>query len=258
MRLRITLEHKAGIILPWDYQYPVQEWIYRTLSKADTVLATMLHDAGYEWTGKGFKLFAFGRWTSMPYKAMGNTGMKLLAGQSQITVSFLLPEVLSAFVSGLFQGQSHVFYFRGATPLAIQVVGVEIESLPAFTDGSTRYSLLSGARISLNVEGRPQPLYVGPDYPQYADRILRNLLHKHNASCTEAERIGEAKDSSFNCISEVKTQKVNLVKDGNLIEMIGYKYNFELTAPAALHRVAYLAGVGEECSLGMGWVERME
>ena len=107
MRLKITFRHSANAIVPWDYQYAIQQWIYQTISKADDTMATVLHDHGFVYGGKSFKLFSFGPWRSYPYTPISDKGMKFSSPSSEIEVSFLLPSVLTTFVAGLFQEQQH-------------------------------------------------------------------------------------------------------------------------------------------------------
>ena len=113
MRLKITFQHESGVFLPYDYQYAIQEWIYRTLASADTELAMRLHDIGYPYDGKSFKLFSFGQWTGFPYVRKKDEGMWLNTTHSELKISFVLPEQLSTFVSGLFKDQRHTFFFKG-------------------------------------------------------------------------------------------------------------------------------------------------
>ncbi|MFZ1579979.1 MAG: hypothetical protein WAT26_02520, partial [Saprospiraceae bacterium] len=88
MRLRILMEHRAGIIIPWDYQYAIQQWIYHTLSNSDEAMATMLHDHGYTYEGRSFKLFSFGPWSSYPYDKIKDVGLRFRSSTSSIDVSF--------------------------------------------------------------------------------------------------------------------------------------------------------------------------
>lgn len=249
------MAHQSGIIIPWDYQYAIQQWIYQTISNADDALATMLHDHGYTYEGKSFKLFSFGPWHSFPYDKIKNAGIKFRSDKSFIEISFVLPDVLSTFVSGLFQNQQHTFYFKGN--IAIPVVTTQIAILPEpyFADGTLQYSLKTGARISVKVEGMHNPQYVGPDHEDYDYLFIQNLVNKHRSSLLYTGEPTQEYTIGMQVFDPVKTQMVTVPKDGNEIKMKGYKFGFELNAPAEIHRTLYYAGAGEECSVGMGWVE---
>jgi hypothetical protein len=141
MRLKITLHHAENVLLPWDYQYAVQSWIYHTLSQADEELTTRLHDIGFPYEKKRFKLFGFGQWVSLPYLKKGENGMLLQSGNSEIQVSFLLPELLSTFISGLFKDSLYTFYFPNKNSIATEVIGVEILPTPDFSQNNITYQL---------------------------------------------------------------------------------------------------------------------
>ena len=255
MRLKITMEHKPGIIIPWDYQYAIQQWIYQTISKADDTLATMLHDHGYVYEGKSFKLFSFGPWSSYPFKAIPNEGIKFCALSSYLELSFLLPSVLSSFVSGLFQDQKHTFYFKGSVKIPVITSQIEILPEPSFNDGLATYKVITGARISVGEEGQEHAQYKGPDDEDYDILFIQNLVNKHRSSLLYKGEITKEYTIGMEVFDPVKTQMVTVLKDGNEIKMKGYKFGFELNAPAEIHRTLYYAGAGEECSVGMGWVE---
>lgn len=258
MRIKVVFEHQKNVLLPWDYQYAVQEWIYRTLSLADEALSGKLHDIGYNFEGKYYKLFGFSPWIGMPYKTLGREGMRLMTDHSIITISFLFPDVLAAFVTGLFMDQSHTFYFTKSQKIPVQVRTVELESAPDFKDGNQRYSIKTGAKLSIRQENQMHPTYIGPDEESYSGRFIKNLMNKLSASMFQSEVIEGDKNAAFRVLSNYKSQKINIPKDGKIIEMVGYKFDFELDANAALHRTLYYAGAGEECSMGMGWVEVLE
>jgi CRISPR-associated endoribonuclease Cas6 len=258
MRLKITFQHKSGVFLPYDYQYAVQQWIYQTIANADTTIATRLHDIGYPYEGKSFKLFSFGQWRGVPFKPKLHEGFWIHHHQSDIMVSFVLPEQLATFVSGLFKDQSHTFYFKGGISIAVVTGQIEILQEPKFQQGTYRYKIVTGARISIGEEGKKRPQYKGPDYDDYEHLFIQNLVHKHRASLYyKGDETNEYK-IGMSIFDPVKTQMFNVPKENNTITMRGYKFDFELTAPAEIHKTLYFAGAGEECSMGMGWVEMID
>ena len=258
MRLRILMEHRAGIIIPWDYQYAIQQWIYHTLSNSDEAMATMLHDHGYTYEGRSFKLFSFGPWSSYPYDKIKDVGLRFRSSTSSIDVSFLLPEVLTAFVSGLFQDQTHNFYFKGGISVPITTRNIEILPEPTFYDGASTYKIVTGARISVGEEGQEHPQYKGPEHEDYDFLFVQNLVNKHRSSLLYKGEPTQEYVIGMQVFDPVKSQMVTVPKDNNEIKMKGYKFDFELNAPAEIHKTLYYAGAGEECSVGMGWVEKMD
>ena len=255
MRIKVTFQHDQGILIPWDYQYAVQQWVYKILAAADVMLAKKLHDCGYIYKGKSFKLFCFGPWNSYPYKVLPNQGIMFSAPNSHLEISFLLPSVLSTFVSGLFKDQRHTFFFKDKISIHVSTVQFELLPEPTFADGPASYQLMTGCRISVHEAGHAQ--YIGPKHVDYHYNFIQNLMNKHRSSLLYQGAAEKEYAISMQVHDSVKTQKVNIPKDGKLIEMIGYKFGLELNAPAEIHRTLYYAGAGEECSVGMGWVERI-
>lgn len=254
MRIKIIFEHSRDVIIPWDYQYAVQSWIYKILDHANPELAAKLHDHGYAYEGKHFKLFCFGPWQCY-YKPLGQAGMKLLENISNLSIGFLLPEVLTEFVRGLFKDQAYTFYFKGFDPMPIRMVSVQRLSEQEIPEESRDYRLLTGARISIKDESKKHPQYIGPGHQDYIDHLKLNTIRKFNASVLVDQSKQHQFSVDFNITSPFKTQKVNIPKGDKLTEMIGYKYAFTLKAPQYIHDTLLYAGLGEECSMGLGWVE---
>lgn len=256
MRIKIRLKHLPNILLPFDYQYAVQEWIYRIASRADKELGNNLHNIGYVYHNKPYKLFCFSPWYGQPYLIDRNKGIVLKSDISEIKISFALPNVLQSFIAGLFTDQNHTFFFKGGHSFDVQTVGVELLP-PLKMDSSINiYSLKSGARLSIHLTERKHPLYIDPTHPEYKARFLQNLINKHQASILNSENLViDINDLDFKLLGDFRSHKYNVHKEGNTIQSIAYSYDFELNAPIPIHEILNDSGAGEECSLGLGWVE---
>lgn len=257
MRLKVHFQHQAESLIPFDYQYAVQQWIYKMINRANVAFANELHNHGFVIDGKSFKLFAFSQWKCQFYALIKDKGLLMKANHSEIVLSFAIPKALESFVAGLFMQQVHTFYFKHYLPVHITVNQVEILQSPDFKDGLNSYVLETGARISLYTGHDSHPKYLSPEDDKYESKFIQNLKNKakvfsqvlgNNDSFEEAP-------ISFKVKTKPKSQKFNVPKDNHLIESIAYRYDFELNAPAFIHNTLYNAGAGEECSLGMGWVE---
>jgi hypothetical protein len=84
-----------------------------------------------------FKLFSFGPWSCYPYDKIKDVGMRFRTSKSFLEISFVLPSVLSTFVSGLFQDQKHTFYFKGNITIPVVTSQIEILPEPIFSDGTS-------------------------------------------------------------------------------------------------------------------------
>lgn len=62
--------------------------------------------------------------------------------------------------------------------------------------------------------------------------------------------------SGFRFELEERTVKSSLINIKG-VYMRGYRYRFRLIAPVELQKIAYDGGLGEECSQGFGFIERI-
>lgn len=251
--LHITSRNR---ILPINYQYPLHSWIYKVIQSADAEFSRFLHDEGYRSGYKSFKLFTFSPLSCQPYKIYPQEQRIELKGQEvQLQISFLIDQAAEHFIRGLFAGQQ---FSLGDTisQVDFEVVRIEAQPRPDFTE-TMRYRCLSPIVISAKEEGQYHAQYLHPEDRLYADLFMRHLVQKQAA-------IPQAVDIATNTSWSEEAWKFRLLgkprKKGIHIkqhsrhhtQVIGYLYDFELTAPVEVHEMAYYAGFGEKNSLGFG------
>ena len=71
MRIKVILVTDVPISIPINYQYQLSSAIYNLLQKADQEYARELHQKGYEFGSKKFKLFTFSSLFPDFYKIRG-------------------------------------------------------------------------------------------------------------------------------------------------------------------------------------------
>ena len=234
----------------------ISSWIYRTLGKADSEYASKLHEYGYDFRGRKYKLFTFGslkpKWYQVDRKRAAFT---LVESPTILELSFYMDEAIQHFVTGLFQGQ-HFELSSGRFRGAFEVVGVEILPKPEFLD-KMRFRLASPLCVSKNKEGYKHPQYLPPDDEEYEILLLQNLVRKQNALLVgvpvNSTPTGLDLDfqHSFKRLSPARSKLFSI--KGTKIK--GYIFDFELKAPASLLELGYFGGFGEKnSSLGMGMV----
>lgn len=59
MELRLKFRRIAGNLLPVNYQYPLSSWIYKVIGTADLNYSTFLHEKGFAFDNRRFKMFTF-------------------------------------------------------------------------------------------------------------------------------------------------------------------------------------------------------
>lgn len=259
-------------ILPINYQYPLHSWIYKVIQSADAEFSSFLHDEGYR-SGdcrsghKSFKLFTFSPLACQPYKIYPQEQRIELKGQEiQLQISFLIDQAAEHFIRGLFAGQQ---FSLGDTisQVDFEVVRIEAQPRPVF-QSTMCYRCLSPVVISQKETGRQHAQYVYPEDPSYAALFLRHLVQKQltvlqlvheggNQAWIEAVR--RAADWQFRLRSKPRKKGIHIKQHTpHHTQVIGYLYDFELTAPPEVQEMAYYAGFGEKNSLGFGMCEKIK
>lgn len=250
MRIQLTLEHPPRQILPINYQYLVSSWIYRTLGNADADFAQQLHEYGYDFGGKQYKLFAFSslrpKWFDIDKKEATFT---LSKSPTTIELSFYVDEAVQHFVMGLFKDQAFSLS-SGRFKADFTVSGIEMLPKPVF-EKTMRFRTQTPICVSRNIEGQPHAHYASPEEEGYGQWLLENLVRKQHALMPQV--IGAEERSveldfpyEFKLLSEPKS-KLLTIKG---ISIRGYLFDFELTAPKELMELGYFGGFGGKGSSG--------
>lgn len=251
MRIRLQLTIKRGSnTLPINYQYPVAAWIYKTIHLANPEFSAWLHEHGYSYENRKFKLFTFSPIKFEDYIIQKDRIIAQTPNCS-ITLSFLLPEAVKHFVSGCFKSQ-HFGLGDKTSQVDFEAQAIDIESEIEFAN-AMRFRSVSPICISEPVErnGKLTSQYLSPDDAGYEKRFFDNLREKY-LSANEG-----AKELTGNCkLTVLSTPKSKLItiKQGTPAEskVRGYQYNFEIEAPKELIEVGYYAGFGSMNSMGFG------
>ena len=258
--LRITSQQR---VLPINYQYPLHSWVYRVIQQADAEFSRFLHNEGYTLEGRRFKLFTFSQLKGEPYRIFKKEErIGFYGSELQLGVSFWIPEAAEHFIRGLFTGQQ----FRLGDKISqvdLEVVRIEALHRPTFNKGM-RYRTVTPVVVSKRVPDRKHPQYLLPNDKEYAQRLLMNLQRKAEAvglSLTAPTMVSKelAEHWELNLISPFRKKGI-LVKQHTPMQnkIIGYIYDFTLTAPPEVQQLAYYAGLGEDNSMGFGYVEELK
>jgi CRISPR-associated endoribonuclease Cas6 len=259
MRLKLQLNCRPNGVLSFNYHYALQAVIYKTLQRADPVFSHWLHEKGYEASGKKrFKLFTFSDLNGLYKPNFQDQTLQFQTNSVEWIISFCVDSAMEKFISGLFQNQR----LTVATPkgkIDFEVANIEIMETPLFTD-TMRFRAMMPICISEQQEGRPQAKYLAPDEPNYNTLFLSNLANKYRAATGNTEGgqdVGFGTSNGGNylkILSEPRKRGLDTVKaDLNRpIKVIGYTYDFEISAPIEWLKVGYTAGFGKSSSGGFG------
>ncbi len=255
-KIRLTRTGRENF-LPINYQYELSAVIYKIIDSANAEFAAFLHDEGFVAFGRHFRLFTFSRLDFSGSKVIRERGLIQHFGQeASFEISFLIDRAAEEFIKGLFLAQA----FRLGDKISCidyLVTGIETITPPVFKE-MMHYRSLSPIFI------RKKRDTGGEDYLKsgdegYEEIFAQNLISK-SVACAISGSVENTLQENAPLIY-LKT-KGKLYKNGVKIkqlsavevQLIGYMYEFELTAPVELQEIGYYAGFGHLGSQGFGCV----
>ena len=260
MRYRLSLTRTGHAdLLPINYASELSAWVYRTLHTANPAYAAFLRQQGYssdERAGQGFRFFTFSTLEVKHFKLMKEEdSLQVFSEEVQLEVSFLSDEAAMYFARGL-AADPVLRIGNGNSPIVFQVRRLEGLALPAFQRREL-YSTASPVNITVNrwQEGRLRQHYLSPADPEFGAALVKNLIRKYEALTGLTL---SADGIRFELLSEPKSRLITL-NAGTPAEtrVRGFHADFALTAPAELHRIAWLAGLGEKNAQGFGCLRQL-
>lgn len=240
-------------ILPIDYQYFQSAVIYKILALASEDFASWLHENGYLLNGaKRFKLFCYSRFKLGKYQLDRDRQLlRLIDRRADWLISFLPERSTLEFVQGLFCSSNFIIGDKKHR-VCFHIDGLELLPPLNVEETSQIYTTVYDAISPVCIkEHRDRGIqYLSPADTHYAEGILKGLLSRYEA----LNRKPFYADTSTFRLEPLSEPKSTLIKIKD-IKVRGYRYKFSLTAPAALHHIAYDGGIGEQCSQGFGFIK---
>lgn len=261
--LHLTTENLHQQSIPVNYQYPLSAWIYHTIAEGNHEFARFLHDTGFTGANKSYKLFTFSQlqFPTRGFKVEGDR-MKILAGECRLVISFMVPQIMEHFITGLFKGQA---FSLGDTISRAYLKVAAVEALPTPVFSSfMKMKTISPVVVSLQENGCKTATYIEPTHAEYSRLLADNLINKYAAAVQAGLILPHAPDKEADTELIVKVlntprSRLILIKAGTPAEtrIKGYTFDFEISAPVELIKTAFYAGLGEKNALGMGCLEVM-
>lgn len=259
MRFKLTLERTGSQrFVPINYQYELSSAIYKIIQRGDRDFARFLHEEGYRVGNRPFRLFTFSRIRFDFQKVLTPHGRIEHSGKlAELEISFLIDRAAEEFIKGVFLGEE-IFLGNQISGSRFQIVRVEGCQPPLF-EKTINYRCLSPVFIKeKRADGGEN--YLDPAHPQYGKILVNNLLSKW---VVKSEVVGIGGQEVSEDLAFDFRVKGKVFKNGVLIKqltdqetkLIGYSYEFELTAPVELQEIGYYSGFGQLNSQGFGCVE---
>lgn len=241
MRLRLLVETREPITLPWDYRTHMTKAIYAILKAGDRDYSAWLHDHGFRWQKRVYRLFV--------YSDLAPTHWNL-SSQGLSDVQWMIWQIgspdqrfLDAFKAGLEArcGQLELF------DTTSEVVDMACMEAPERGSALTCHTV-SPIAVSVGDPNRSRhPIYLRPDQPEFVEALRHNLITKWQAFHQREWSGGEFDLRVWN-----PRQKLVRVFG---TDVRAWHLNLQMWGDEALIRFAYDAGLGIKNSQGFGMIE---
>ena len=145
--------------------------------------------------------------------------------------------------------------------LDLRVTGIQLQPEPDFSTGTARFQAISPIFVSKSTDaskGLSCHEFIATSEEDYHQYFIQNLLNKYNVArkhgLVEGKEVG-ASEINLNInnptAAKRKLQKLMMGKKGET-NIIGYQYQFQLSAPPAVLQTGYLGGWGGKNAQGFG------
>lgn len=257
--------------LLFNYQYPLQAWLYKLIYQADEGYASFLHNQGYTVPNshKTFKHFTFSSLQITKSNPIRKGDKYIQLGIENITliISFYIDKAAEGFIIGLFQSQTMSLYNQ---ELQADFIVERVETLENPFELLSQEGVISKSfkTISPMVVARKEgslDKYLSPKDEGFADFFALNLVDRfrtlQGTSGLQMDATFAKNVAKFKLLSDPERIKMRgfTVKEGKLdhqTKVIGYyNFSFEVIAPPQLLEIGYLGGFGKESSMGCGSVD---
>lgn len=237
MRLKIVFEPKKDILIPLHYNHIIQKEIYSLL---DEKYSIFLHDEGFRYNDKNFKLFTFSRMVIENKEILKNS-IRIKPGYIYLTISSIDERFIFDLIDGLLKKKC---FDLKEGKLCLKDI---------YAKKDYRYKKISGLTISPVVVTKPsQTKNMAFHSPQDTDFIIsikNNLLYKYKAFYKD-DYCGKL---DVKILDENKIKKV--VSFYKRWPYDAYLGGFIIEGDDEIVDIAYSCGIGSKNAQGFGCIE---
>lgn len=253
MQFKITLRCMDRYpVIPINYQYELSAWIYKVIEYADTDYAAFLHQRGYSTGKKSFKLFCFSQ-LEVPRRRIEGDRLHIDSATISFMVSFYVDKTAEEFIRGLFTEQQFALGDR-VSRANFRVEMVEMRAFPAL---SGRATIRTGSPMTV-ARGKENGYedYLSPEDPDFQRCFYLNLLDKYtSATGAPPPEAWKPEHFGFKLLTAVPRSQLITIKAAQAAQtrVRGFRFDFEMEAPAELIELGLLAGFGKFNAQGFGF-----
>ncbi len=243
MAIKITLENKeqTEFCLPYHYEEYIQAFLYRL---NDFEFGDFLHNTGYVYKDRTFRLFSFSRILGTPVKIIKEQHKFIFKSPISFIVSTVNNEMLQAMLNSILA--EHKTYQLGQYQVKIS----DLKLIPAQAAEKMNVVALSPVCIYSTgqlPDGRKRTIYYEPEEKEFSELIRENAIKKYCAYKQQEPASAELKVIPLGKCKEVKS-----LYKGFYIK--GYTGRFQLTGSAELIQILLEAGMGGKNAEGKGMI----
>ncbi len=244
LRLIIHFSSENGIRLPIHYNSIIQAAIYNSITPE---LAGFLHDQGFKYEKRSFKMFSFSR--IMGHYVFNNKNKELLF---QDNFSLYITSPINVFCEEL----ANIMLFSGNVRLGSNIANVDkIEVVnPQISSETAYFRTLSPIVVYSTVlkpNGKKYTCYYQPGDKEFEKQIGDNLHKKYFSLFRKKPPLNVVK------IEKKGSVRQNiLIYKGFIIK--GYSCTLKVQAPREILQLGLDAGLGAKNSQGLGCVDILD
>jgi len=245
LRLKLTLSSEEDYInLPLHYNFTLQGMLYKSLPK---FLSEFLHDVGFFYNGRRFKLYTFSKIQSPHFKIYKDT--KRISFKTPITI------FISSTVNEITRSLGETFLKKDIIKLGkneLYLEEIEILTNPKIENTEIKIKTLSPITAYQTFEkenNRKFYKYYNPSQPQFNELIKENARKKYEI--LTGKNVNK-EDFPFE-IKPLNTKKTLIKYKNFMVE--GYDGEFLVKTKPEILKTIYDAGLGAKNSQGFGMIE---
>ncbi len=247
MKLTITLQGtEDSVTLPIHHNHFIQSAIYQLL---DPVYAAFLHEKGYTYEKRHFRLFSFSRLLGQ-YSLEPKVGTITFVGPMELVVLTPLKPVSEGIVNSLIMGKE----FRiGARVLTGTAVKIDYPTVSSDTVAVRTLSPIVSYSTLMRADGRKFTYYFDPTESEFGRLVADNLYKKLKAWTPDIAVSRE--DFRFSIRPLKPAQKRVVIYKGTVIK--GYSGYYLLEGEPEYLEFALNVGLGAKGAQGFGAIEQV-
>lgn len=244
MRIKLNFNVQKNFYLPVSHNEILQGFIYHNLDK---VLADYLHDEGFNYQNRQFRLFTFSRILGgLSYDSYKKAF--LISSNFSLIISSPKIEILENMANFIVKSHSLVLYGN-----EINLESIDVHMQKGKLPNTCKIRMLSPVTIYstlTNTEGRNKTYYYNPMEEEFSELIKKNLEKKYELIYSQPP---PEDDFQIKIIGSTKN-KEKIIKYKDFI-IKGWMGDFEIKANPELILTGYDAGLGGKNSQGFGCFE---